>query len=108
MSEQNGAEMPRYEVEKVGLEIIGSTNNATNWNDSSKAATLDNFKKEPTLVGGGDGALDPALKQPVVVPPTPKYVPSSTAVLNLDRFADKFSAGPISQREHCHFTELCH
>ncbi|RJE24069.1 hypothetical protein PHISCL_03605 [Aspergillus sclerotialis] len=79
----NGTEVPRYDVEKVDLEIIGSTNNATNWNDISKAPTLENFKKEPTLVGGGDGALDPALKQPVVVPPVPKpEIPTGTLPVN--------------------------
>ncbi|OQE72152.1 hypothetical protein PENNAL_c0099G10377 [Penicillium nalgiovense] len=31
-----------------------------------------NFKKEPTITGGADGALDAELKQPKIDPPPPR------------------------------------
>lgn len=56
------------------LEIVGGTNDATNFEDPTKAPVLENFKEEPTISGGADGAFNPDLKQPIVPPPPPKYV----------------------------------
>ncbi|KAL4915885.1 common central domain of tyrosinase-domain-containing protein [Aspergillus aurantiobrunneus] len=67
-----GEEVPRYELDPLGLEIIGSTNDATTFHDPAKAPVLENFTEEPAISGGADGALDPSLKQPMTVPPAPK------------------------------------
>ncbi|KAL1977859.1 hypothetical protein VTN31DRAFT_718 [Thermomyces dupontii] len=79
---KNGKSLPRYEVEKVELEIVGGTNDATNFEDPTKAPLLENFKEEPTISGGADGAFNPDLKQPIVPPPPPKpVVPKATLPL---------------------------
>ncbi|KAL4861797.1 hypothetical protein BDV12DRAFT_203650 [Aspergillus spectabilis] len=80
---KGGKELPRYQLDPLDLEIIGSTNDATNFRDPTKAPLLENFKEEPTISGGADGALDPSLKQPMTVPPPPKPdVPKAALLLN--------------------------
>jgi hypothetical protein len=80
---RRGKEVPRYELDPLDLEIIGNTNDATNYRDPTKAPLLENFKEEPTISGGADGALDPSLKQPVTVPPPPKPdIPKAALSLN--------------------------
>ena len=66
---KGGKEVPSYKVEALELEIIGSTNDSTVYNDATRAPKLENFKEEPTISGGAGGALNPDLKQPVTVPP---------------------------------------
>lgn len=70
--EQNGKELPRYEVEKLDLEIIGSSNDTKFFENPAKPPSFENFKPEPTISGGADGALDPELKQPKTEPPAPR------------------------------------
>ncbi|KAL4879315.1 hypothetical protein BJY04DRAFT_220171 [Aspergillus karnatakaensis] len=78
-----GKEVPRYELDPLNLEIIGSTNDATNFRDPTKAPLLENFKEEPTISGGADGALDPSLKQPMTTPPAPKPdIPKAALLVN--------------------------
>ncbi|KAL4748038.1 hypothetical protein BDW72DRAFT_196173 [Aspergillus terricola var. indicus] len=80
---RKGKEVPRYELDPLDLEIIGNTNDATNYRDPTKAPLLENFKEEPTISGGADGALDPSLKQPVTIPPPPKPdIPKAALRLN--------------------------
>ncbi|KAL2824308.1 hypothetical protein BDW59DRAFT_162646 [Aspergillus cavernicola] len=80
---RGGKEVPRFELEPLALEIIGSTNDATNYHDPTKAPLLENFKPEPTISGGADGALDPSLKQPMTVPPPPKPdIPKAVLAIN--------------------------
>ncbi|KAF3394050.1 Tyrosinase [Penicillium rolfsii] len=69
---KNGKELPRYEVEKLDLEIIGSSNDSKFFDDPAVPPSFENFKPEPTISGGADGALDPELKQPKVEPPAPR------------------------------------
>ncbi|KAJ6105130.1 hypothetical protein N7523_010204 [Penicillium sp. IBT 18751x] len=69
---KNGKELPRYEVEKLDLEIIGSSNATKFFENPARPPAFDNFQKEPTITGGADGALDPELKQPKVQPPAPR------------------------------------
>ncbi|KAJ5346417.1 hypothetical protein N7541_008899 [Penicillium brevicompactum] len=69
---KNGKELPRYDVEKLDLEIIGSSNDTNHFSDPAKPPAFENFKKEPTITGGADGALDPELKQPKIDPPAPR------------------------------------
>lgn len=66
---QHGKELPRYEVEKLELEIIGSSNDTKHFENPALPPSFENFKKEPTISGGADGAFDPELKQPNVDPP---------------------------------------
>lgn len=68
---KSGKEVPRNQLDPLDLEIIGSTNDATQFKDPTKAPLLENFKKEPSISGGADGALDPTLRQPMTVPPPP-------------------------------------
>ncbi|CAG7938948.1 unnamed protein product [Penicillium olsonii] len=69
---KHGKELPRYDVEKLDLEIIGSSNDTKVFEDPTKPPAFENFKKEPTITGGADGALDPELKQPKIEPPAPQ------------------------------------
>ncbi|KAJ5541865.1 hypothetical protein N7461_007868 [Penicillium sp. DV-2018c] len=69
---RHGKEVPRYEVEKLELEIIGSTNDTKHFEDPALPPSFENFKEEPTISGGTDGALDPELKQPKIDPPAPR------------------------------------
>ncbi|CAG7969261.1 unnamed protein product [Penicillium salamii] len=69
---KHGKELPRYDVEKLELEIIGSSNDTSHFEDPAKPPSFENFKKEPTITGGADGALDPELKQPKIDPPAPR------------------------------------
>ncbi|KAJ5253116.1 hypothetical protein N7489_003526 [Penicillium chrysogenum] len=66
---RNEKELPRYEVEKLELEIIGSSNDTKHFTNPATPPAFENFKKEPTITGGADGALDPELKQPKIDPP---------------------------------------
>ncbi|KAL3487186.1 hypothetical protein BJX62DRAFT_246212 [Aspergillus germanicus] len=76
---KGGKEVPRYALEPLELEIIGSTNDATNFHDPTKAPLLENFQPEPAISGGADGALDPNLKQPMTIPPAAKPdIPKAT------------------------------
>lgn len=76
-------EVPRYQLDALHLEIVGSTNDATHFVDPVKAPILENFKPEPTLTGGADGALDPSLKQPVTIPPPEKpKIPKGGLAIN--------------------------
>ncbi|KAI9934409.1 hypothetical protein MW887_000023 [Aspergillus wentii] len=68
---RHGKIAPSYDVKKVDPQIIGSTNDATNFDDPTKAPAYKNFKPEPSISGGADGALNPAHKQPVTQPPVP-------------------------------------
>ncbi|KAJ5375867.1 hypothetical protein N7517_007873 [Penicillium concentricum] len=61
---RNEKELPCYEVEKLELEIIGSSNDTKHFINPATPPVFLNFKKEPTITGGADGALDPELKQP--------------------------------------------
>ncbi|KAL3477040.1 hypothetical protein BJX99DRAFT_270192 [Aspergillus californicus] len=80
---RGGKEVPRYELDPLDLEIIGSTNDATNYNDPRKAPLLENFQPEPSISGGADGALAPNLKQPMTVPPPLKIdVPKAALPIN--------------------------
>lgn len=56
------------------MEIIGSSNDTKFFENPALPPEFDNFKEEPTISGGADGALDPELKQPVVEAPAPRYV----------------------------------
>ncbi|KAJ5117591.1 Concanavalin A-like lectin/glucanases superfamily [Penicillium atrosanguineum] len=78
---QFGKEVPSYALGPLELEVIGATNDATHFNDPKKAPLVENFKKEPTLTGGADGALDPVLKQPQTLPPSPPKTESHQANL---------------------------
>ncbi|KAJ5173461.1 uncharacterized protein N7500_001392 [Penicillium coprophilum] len=69
---KNERELPRYEVEKLDLEIIGSSNDTKHFTNPATLPAFENFKKEPTITGGADGALDPELKQPKIDPPAPR------------------------------------
>ncbi|GLI81875.1 hypothetical protein PoHVEF18_010269 [Penicillium ochrochloron] len=69
---KNGKELPRYEVEKLDLEIIGSSNDTKYFENPALPPAFENFTPEPTISGGADGALDPELKQPKVEPPAPR------------------------------------
>lgn len=69
---QNGKELPRYEVERLDLEIIGSSNDTKFFENPAIPPSFENFKPEPTISGGADGAIDPELKQPKVEPPAPR------------------------------------
>jgi hypothetical protein len=69
---KNGQEVPRYALDPLNLEIIGSSNDTTQFHDSTKAPILENFQEEPAISGGADGAFDPSLKQPMTTPPPMK------------------------------------
>ncbi|KAJ5780085.1 hypothetical protein N7457_005245 [Penicillium paradoxum] len=69
---RHGKELPRYEVEKLELEIIGSSNDTKHFENPAILPSFENFKQEPTISGGADGALDPELKQPKIDPPAPR------------------------------------
>ncbi|CAI7654190.1 unnamed protein product [Penicillium glandicola] len=69
---RNEKELPRYEVERLELEIIGSSNDTKHFINPATPPAFENFKKEPTITGGADGALDPELKQPKIDPPAPR------------------------------------
>ncbi|KGO51768.1 Concanavalin A-like lectin/glucanases superfamily [Penicillium expansum] len=69
---RNEKELPRYEVEKLELEIIGSSNDTKHFTNPATPPAFENFKKEPTITGGADGALDPELKQAKIDPPAPR------------------------------------
>ncbi|KAJ5407672.1 hypothetical protein N7509_001555 [Penicillium cosmopolitanum] len=71
---KHGKELPRYEVEKLDLEIIGSSNDTKFFENPALPPAFDNFKEEPTISGGADGALDPELKQPNIPIPYPRPV----------------------------------
>lgn len=73
---QNEKELPRYDVEKLELEIIGSSNDTKHFTNPALPPAFENFKKEPTITGGADGALDPELKQAKIDPPAPRYAPT--------------------------------
>ncbi|KAJ5925145.1 hypothetical protein N7454_007784 [Penicillium verhagenii] len=48
------------------------------YNDPTKAPLIENFKEEPTISGGADGALDPSLKQPMTpLPPVKPVIPQA-------------------------------
>jgi hypothetical protein len=80
---KNGKEVPRNQLDPLDLEIIGSTNDATQFKDATKAPLLENFKKEPSISGGADGALDPSLRQPMTIPPPVKPdIPQADLKLN--------------------------
>lgn len=68
--QQDGKVAASYDVEKVDPQIIGSTNDATTWNDITKAPKLENFQPQPDISGSGaDGGFNPAHKQPISTPP---------------------------------------
>ncbi|KAJ5200889.1 hypothetical protein N7449_005692 [Penicillium cf. viridicatum] len=69
---RNEKELPRYDVEKLELEIIGSSNDTKHFTNPAVPPAFENFKKEPTITGGADGALDPELKQAKIDPPAPR------------------------------------
>ncbi|KAK4862915.1 hypothetical protein LT330_010745 [Penicillium expansum] len=80
---KGGKEVPSYQVEALDLEIIGSTNDSTVYNDATKAPKLENFKEEPTISGGAGGALNPDLKQPVTIaPPVVAVIPKAGLKVN--------------------------
>ncbi|CAG8909691.1 unnamed protein product [Penicillium egyptiacum] len=80
---KGGKEVPSYQVEALELEIIGSTNDSTVYNDATKPPKLENFKEEPTISGGPGGALNPGLKQPVTVaPPVVAVIPKAGLKVN--------------------------
>jgi hypothetical protein len=80
---KGGKELPSYQVEALDLEIIGSTNDSTVYNDPTKPPKLENFKEEPTISGGPGGALNPSLKQPVAVaPPVVALIPKASLKVN--------------------------
>jgi hypothetical protein len=56
------------------LEIIGSTNDTKFFENPALPPGFDNFKEEPTISGGAEGALDPELKQPAIPIPPPRYI----------------------------------
>lgn len=58
---QNNQELPRYEVETLDLKIIGSSNDTEHFENPALTSAFENFKKELTITGGADGALDPEL-----------------------------------------------
>ncbi|KAJ5175788.1 uncharacterized protein N7482_001665 [Penicillium canariense] len=79
---KGGKELPRYEVEKLDLEVIGSSNETKYFENPALPPAFENFKKEPTISGGADGALDLHLKQPMVEPPAPRPArPKATLAL---------------------------
>ncbi|KAJ5899989.1 Concanavalin A-like lectin/glucanases superfamily [Penicillium taxi] len=82
---KGGVELPRNQLDPLDLEIVGSTNNSTNFKDATKAPLLENFKEEPAISGGADGALDPKLKQPMTTPP-PEVPNIPKASLKLNSF----------------------
>ncbi|KAJ5219622.1 hypothetical protein N7468_008826 [Penicillium chermesinum] len=82
---QFGQEVPRHKLDPLELEVIGASNDCTHFNDPKKPPLVENFKKEPTLTGGSDGALDPALKQPAIPPPPPPKTESHKANLNVGK-----------------------
>ncbi|KAJ5784932.1 uncharacterized protein N7503_010144 [Penicillium pulvis] len=91
---KGGKEVPRNQLDPLDLEIIGSTNDSTQYKDATKAPLLENFKKEPSISGGADGALDPSLRQPMTVPP-PTMPDIPQANLNINSFlAFKGPMGP--------------
>lgn len=59
-------------MEKLDLEIIGSSNDTKYFENPALPPAFENFTPEPTISGGADGALDPELKQPKVEPPAPR------------------------------------
>ncbi|OQD96201.1 hypothetical protein PENVUL_c096G02586 [Penicillium vulpinum] len=69
---RNEKELPRYDVEKLELEVIGSSNDTKHFINPASPPAFENFKKEPTISGGADGALDPELKQPKIDAPAPR------------------------------------
>ncbi|KAJ6103635.1 Concanavalin A-like lectin/glucanases superfamily [Penicillium sp. IBT 16267x] len=80
---KGGKEVPSYLVDALDLEIIGSTNDSTVYNDATKPPKLENFKEEPTISGGPGGALSPSLKQPVsVAPPVMPVIPKAALMVN--------------------------
>lgn len=80
---RGGKEMPSYLVDKLDLEIIGSTNDSTVYNDATRAPKLENFKEEPTISGGPGGALNPSLQQPLTVaPPVVPKIPKAGLRIN--------------------------
>lgn len=82
---QHGKELPRYALDPLELEVIGASNDATHFHDPAKPPLIENFKKEPTISGGADGALDPELKQPVTAPPPPPKTDSHKANLGVGK-----------------------
>ncbi|OQE34655.1 hypothetical protein PENCOP_c016G04465 [Penicillium coprophilum] len=66
---KNERELPRYEVEKLELEIIGSSNYTKHFTNPATPPAFENFKKEPPMIGSADGAEDPELKQSKIDPP---------------------------------------
>lgn len=80
---KGGKELPSYLVDKLDLEIIGSINDSTVYNDATKPPKLENFKEEPTISGGAGGALNPKLLQPVTVaPPVVPKIPKAGLKVN--------------------------
>lgn len=82
---QQGKEVPRHALDPLDLEVIGASNDTTHFNDPKKPPKVENFKKEPSISGGADGALDPALKQPQTAPPPPPKTPAHKANLNVNK-----------------------
>jgi hypothetical protein len=88
--------MPRYEVDKLELEIIGSSNDTNHFKDPALPPLFENFKAEPTITGGGDGALDPELKQPKIDPPAPRFV---SGILESPKQAGELTPADPNDRE---------
>lgn len=49
-----------------------SSNDTKHFTNPATPPAFRNFKKEPTITGGADGALDAELKQPKIDPPPPR------------------------------------
>ncbi|KAJ5822368.1 Concanavalin A-like lectin/glucanases superfamily [Penicillium robsamsonii] len=66
------AKLPRHKAEKLDLEIIGISNDTKHFINPTTPPVFENFKKEPTITGGADGALDPEMKKPKIDLPAPR------------------------------------
>jgi hypothetical protein len=59
-------------VKKLELEIVGSTNDSKHYEDPTRTTEFDNFKAQPSISGGAEGAFNPDLHNRTPEPPLPK------------------------------------
>lgn len=105
---QHGKELPRYDVERLELEIIGSSNDTKHFESPAVLPSFENFKQEPTITGGADGALDPELKQPKIDPPAPRYVlnPRNKMRFSNHRYRPKRPRATLPLHSDLHFRQV--
>jgi hypothetical protein len=72
---EGGRVLSSTEVKKLELEIVGSTNDSKHYEDPTRTTEFDNFKAQPSISGGAEGAFNPDLHNRTPEPPLPKILP---------------------------------